>query len=68
MTGDFQRTRYEERRGEALQRLRDAEPGTPCPCCGHIAYPIVAHQGCWCDPGICVDASHEHTEAPDDHQ
>jgi hypothetical protein len=49
---DYQRERFVEWLAAARHRLDEleADPPEPCEMCGHIAYPIVATQHCWCDP------------------
>lgn len=49
---DFHKQRFQENLAHARKRLDEleADPSESCSSCGHIPYPIVAVQHCWCDP------------------
>ena len=64
-----QERRFEEHKAKAIRELETMTPRRTCPCCPHVAYPIVVTQHCWCDPGLCRNAEHGHpvgSEGDDD--
>jgi len=57
MNAEFAERRFRENIATSRDRLDelDESPPDPCPQCGHIPYPIVATQHCWCEPFEVVE-------------
>lgn len=51
-TNEFHERRFKENIARSRKRIDELEanPPEPCESCGHVPYPIVAVQHCWCDP------------------